>query len=223
MKISKRASLPRRQEILIQALAILLSLAFAGIVILILGYNPIEVYYKIVEGSVGTGLRLVQTINKAIPWVIVSMGILVAFKMKFWNIGGEGQIMMGAFGASLVALNLPEELPGFVMLTAMATVSILCGALWAFIAMVLGLGVSAWGGWTGTASLPRYREREVVTTLSGACPVRWLGQICPSLSNQNSVICVSSSPLPGMGSPMITSKAEMRSLATISSRSLPTA
>jgi simple sugar transport system permease protein len=133
MKITKRASLPRRQEILIQVLAILLSLAFAGIVILILGYNPLEVYYKIVEGSVGTGLRLTQTINKAIPLVIVSMGILVAFKMKFWNIGGEGQIMMGAFGASLVALNFPESLPGFVMLTAMAAASILCGALWAFI------------------------------------------------------------------------------------------
>lgn len=133
MKITKRASLPRRQEILIQVLAILLSLAFAGIVVLILGYNPLEVYYKIVEGSVGTGLRLMQTINKAIPLVIVSMGILVAFKMKFWNIGGEGQIMMGAFGASLVALNFPESLPGFVMLTAMAAASILCGALWAFI------------------------------------------------------------------------------------------
>jgi simple sugar transport system permease protein len=133
MKITKRASLPRRQEILIQVLAILLSLAFAGIVILILGYNPLEVYYKIVEGSVGTGLRLTQTINKAIPLVIESMGILVAFKMKFWNIGGEGQIMMGAFGASLVALNFPESLPGFVMLTAMAAASILCGALWAFI------------------------------------------------------------------------------------------
>lgn len=133
MKITKRASLPRRQEILIQTLAILLSLAFAGIVVLILGYNPLEVYYKIVEGSVGTGLRLIQTINKAIPLVIVSMGILVAFKMKFWNIGGEGQIMMGAFGASLVALNFPESLPGFVMLTAMAAASILCGALWAFI------------------------------------------------------------------------------------------
>lgn len=133
MRITKRASLPRRQEILIQALAILLSLAFAGIVVMILGYNPLEVYYKIVEGSVGTGLRLVQTINKAIPLVIVSMGILVAFKMKFWNIGGEGQIMMGAFGASLVALNFPENLPGFAMLTAMAAASILCGALWAFI------------------------------------------------------------------------------------------
>lgn len=133
MKITKRALLPRRQEIMIQALAIILSLAFAGLVVLILGYNPFQVYLKIIEGSVGTGIRLEQTINKAIPLVIVSMGILVAFKMKFWNIGGEGQIMMGAFGASLVALNLPETLPGILMIPAMAVAAILCGALWAFI------------------------------------------------------------------------------------------
>src|SRR5256885_12204817 len=60
-----------------------------------------------------------------------------------------------------------------------------------------------------------------VTTDSGASPVRWLGQMWPSLSNQNSAICVSSSPLPGMGSPMITSKADRRSEATIRMRSSP--
>jgi hypothetical protein len=62
-----------------------------------------------------------------------------------------------------------------------------------------------------------------VTTLSGGSPVRWLGQMWPSLANQNSAICVSSAPLPGIGSPRMTSKALSRSLATISSLSLPTA
>ena len=61
------------------------------------------------------------------------------------------------------------------------------------------------------------------TTLSGASPVKWLGQICPSLSNQNSAICVSNAPLPGIGSPMTTSNALMRSEATIKMRSSPTA
>lgn len=133
IKINKRASLPKRKEIMIQALAILLSLVFAGLVILALGYNPFEVYVRIVEGSLGTIMRIQQTITKAVPLIIVSMGILVAFKMKFWNIGGEGQIMMGAFGATLVALNLPETLPLPLMLFAMAVVAILCGAIWAFI------------------------------------------------------------------------------------------
>jgi simple sugar transport system permease protein len=133
IKINKRASLPKKKEIMIQALAVVLSLVFAGLVILAMGYNPLEVYFRIVEGSMGTLMRIQQTVTKAIPLVIVSMGILVAFKMKFWNIGGEGQIMMGAFGATLVALNLPETLPLPLMLLAMAFVAILCGAVWAFI------------------------------------------------------------------------------------------
>ena len=65
------------------------------------------------------------------------------------------------------------------------------------------------------------------TTLSGDSPVRWIGQrlapLGPSLSNQNKAICVSSAPLPGMGSPMMTSKALRRSLATMRMRSSPTA
>jgi hypothetical protein len=64
---------------------------------------------------------------------------------------------------------------------------------------------------------------SAATTLSGASPVRWWGTMCLSRSNQNSATWVRISPLPGIGSPMITSNAEMRSLATINSRSLPTA
>lgn len=95
VKITKKAALPRKQEILIQVLAIVLALVFAGIVIAIIGFNPFLVYLNILDGSVGSGIKIQQTIIKAIPLLIASMGILVAFKMKFWNIGGEGQIMMG--------------------------------------------------------------------------------------------------------------------------------
>lgn len=133
MKISKRADLPKKQEIIIRAAAILFSLVCAGFVIMILGYNPLVVFREIVLGAVGTEMRIQQTIIKAIPLLITSLGILVAFKMKFWNIGGEGQIMMGAFGASLVALNVPATVPAPLMLLMMAAVAVLCGGIWAFI------------------------------------------------------------------------------------------
>jgi len=133
MKLTKRPELPRSQETLIRAAAIVFSLVCAGIVILFLGYNPFVVFREIILGALGTELRIQQTIVKAIPLIITSMGILVAFKMKFWNIGGEGQIMMGAFGASLVALNIPDTLPAFAALTAMAAAAVFCGGVWAFI------------------------------------------------------------------------------------------
>jgi len=133
MKISKRAELPKSREIMINAVAILFSLICAGLVIMILGYDPIIVFREIVVGALGTELRIQQTIIKAIPLIITSLGILVAFKMKFWNIGGEGQIMMGAFGASLVALNIPAAVPAPFALLAMAASAMLFGGIWAFI------------------------------------------------------------------------------------------
>lgn len=133
IKISKKAALPKRQEIFIEVLAVVLSLVFAGIVIAAMGFSPIKVYENIIFGSIGSEMRILQTLQKVIPLVIASMGILVAFKMKFWNIGGEGQIMMGAFGAALVALYLPAGLPAPLMLTLMGLSAVICGGIWAFI------------------------------------------------------------------------------------------
>jgi len=133
IRISKRAELPKRREWIIRVAAILFSLAFAGIIIGIMGFNPITVFIEMVNGSIGSKMRIQQTILKAIPLVITSMGILVAFKMKFWNIGGEGQIMMGAMGAAYVALNFPAGLPAPIMMLLMAVAAMLCGGFWAFI------------------------------------------------------------------------------------------
>ncbi|MDR0854378.1 MAG: ABC transporter permease [Clostridiales Family XIII bacterium] len=132
IKITKRAELPHIKMILIEIVAVVLSLVFAGIVLLLFNLNPLKVFSAIIEGALGTGLRIEQTINKAIPLTIASLGILVAFKMKFWNIGGEGQITIGALAASLVALNL-GSLPRPLLLLLMAVAAIAAGALWALI------------------------------------------------------------------------------------------
>jgi simple sugar transport system permease protein len=132
LKLSKRAELPKKQEMIIRAAAIFFSLVCAGIVITVLGFDPLVVFREIIIGAVGTEMRIQQTIIKAIPLVITSLGILVAFKMKFWNIGGEGQIMMGAFGATLVALFGPK-MPAPLTLLVMAASAIIFGGLWAFI------------------------------------------------------------------------------------------
>ena len=126
IRITKRDNLSRKKEILITLLAIVLSIVFAGIILLIFGLNPFEIFKEIIMGSVGTGLRVKQTIVKAVPLIITSMGIIVAFKMKFWNIGAEGQITMGALGASWVALNLSPNLPQPVMLLLMMVGAAVC-------------------------------------------------------------------------------------------------
>lgn len=132
IKIDKRSDLSRRNTILIRTSAIVLSLVFSGLVLLAFGLNPLEIFRAIVDGSLGSELRMRQTVVKAIPLIIASLGILVAFKMKFWNIGGEGQIVMGAFAASYIALNF-QDLPKPIMLIAMALAAMIAGGIWAFI------------------------------------------------------------------------------------------
>jgi simple sugar transport system permease protein len=132
-KITKREDVSKSKGIGIRFVAIVLSLVFSGIFILAMGYNPVEVYSQMVMGALGTDMRIKETIIKAIPLVITSLGILVAFKMKFWNIGGEGQIIMGAFAATYIALNYSDDFSRPIVLILMALAAMACGGLWAFI------------------------------------------------------------------------------------------
>jgi len=130
--LKKRDDVPKGKAALIFTASIVLALVCSGIVLLFFKLNPLAVFGTIVTGSLGTPMRIEQTLIKAIPLTIASLGILVAFKMKFWNIGGEGQIMMGALCASYVALNNPD-LPKPLLLFLMAVASIAGGGVWALI------------------------------------------------------------------------------------------
>lgn len=112
--------------------AIVLALFASSIFILLLDLNPVNVYMKMVQGAFGTAYRARETIVKAIPLVITSLGIAIAFRMQFWNIGGEGQIAMGAFAASFVALNM-SDLSKPILLLLMVLAAMLVGGLWALI------------------------------------------------------------------------------------------
>lgn len=110
-----------------------MALLVSGLIILIFtGKNPISVYMAMLEGSFGSRYRFNEVIIKTIPLVITSLGISAAFKMKFWNIGAEGQIFMGAFGASYFALNY-SYLPRPLLLIIMALAGITAGGLFALI------------------------------------------------------------------------------------------
>ncbi|MFR5869014.1 MAG: ABC transporter permease, partial [Acutalibacteraceae bacterium] len=103
LNIVKKEEPSRGRELLTRLIAVVAALAATGLIMVFLGLNPFTVYVKMVEGATGTSYRLQETINKTIPLLVLSLGTAVAFKMKFWNIGAEGQFYMGAFGAAGVA------------------------------------------------------------------------------------------------------------------------
>lgn len=136
IRITKRDALPRKREILITILAVVLSIVFAGIILLIFGLNPLQIFQEIIMGSVGTGLRIKQTIIKAIPLIIASMGIIVAFKMKFWNIGAEGQILVGAVAAGAFGLFTAHIFPKIPLVILMLLAGMAAGGLYGLLPAV---------------------------------------------------------------------------------------
>jgi len=133
LRFIKRADITQGKRIMIYSISIALALIISGIFIYIYtGMNPIEVYISMIVGAFGSRYRFNEVIVKTVPLIIASLGIAVAFKMKFWNIGAEGQIMMGALFASYIALNY-SQLPKPILLLVMAVAGVIGGGLWALI------------------------------------------------------------------------------------------
>lgn len=136
IKIAKKEELSRNKALLVRVLAVFVALIASAIMMAFMGYNPFDVFKNIIEGATGTEYRITQTINKAIPLTVLSLGIAVAFKMKFWNIGAEGQFYLGALGATYIALNF-SDLPSIILLPLMMISSLILGGLWCLFPAVL--------------------------------------------------------------------------------------
>ncbi len=135
LKVEPRLETPRWLSPAVSLGAIAVSLVLGGIVLQMVGGNAWAAYRHIARNAFGNVGVLSDTVVKAIPLMIIGLALTVAFRMKLWNIGAEGQFFMGAFGASLVVLGglVPETAPRWLMLAAMALSGMLFGALWGFI------------------------------------------------------------------------------------------
>lgn len=130
--VTKRVGLKNSHAYLCRVLAVLLALVSGGLFIGALGYNPLQVYGTMISGAISSQSNLRETIKLAIPLCITALGITLAFKMHFWNIGAEGQICLGAVAASFFALNCTDW-PQPLLLITMAAAGALAGALWGLI------------------------------------------------------------------------------------------
>ena len=130
--VVKRTDLNAKRAALYRAIAVLLALLTGGLFIAALGRNPIAVYQTMITGATGTVSSLRETIKIAIPLCITALAITLAFKMRFWNIGAEGQICVGAIAASFFAMNCTHW-PHVPLLLAMAISAIIAGAIWGMI------------------------------------------------------------------------------------------
>ena len=121
-----------RDKILIRVAAVVAALLVSSIIVIFADANPINLYMGIIQGCFGNLHRFAATIQFMVPLLVLSLGVMVAFKMRFWNIGAEGQFLMGAIGATLVVRIFPN-LPLPMMILTMAVFSFLFGAIWLLI------------------------------------------------------------------------------------------
>src|SRR5215211_323935 len=115
--------------------ATLVALILGGIVIAVAGGNPFASYIHIARASFGDVGVLSDTIVKATPIILTALACSIAFRMKLWNIGAEGQFVMGAWGASAIVLApvLPTEASRWLFIPVMAVAGMAMGAVWGYI------------------------------------------------------------------------------------------
>ncbi len=136
----ERASNRRWRDLLFSwfalPLAALAALLIGAAMLAALGANPATAYRALLQGAFGSADGLIQTTIKAVPILLVGVGICIAFRANVLNIGGEGQIVMGGLAGTAVALALPG-LPGPVLIPLVLLAGIAGGAAWGAIAGAL--------------------------------------------------------------------------------------
>ena len=135
IRVAKASNPSNKKKVLCTLVAIGLAMIITSVIIAVMGHNPLNVYYSMLEGCLGTSHRIKQIIT-AIPLVVTAVGIGIAFRMKFWNIGAEGQILMGGCFATFAALYF-KNLPAIVLLPTMILLSAIGGGIWALIPAIL--------------------------------------------------------------------------------------
>ncbi len=133
----KRDGISTKKAWMIRVAALILALIVcAAFIVPITHLNPLEVYSGLIDGAVGNNRRLWVTIRELSVLLCVAIGLTPAFKMKFWNIGGEGQILMGATAAAALMIYAGDALPNWLLIMCICIVSAIAGMIWGLIPAV---------------------------------------------------------------------------------------
>ncbi|RME64240.1 MAG: ABC transporter permease [Caldilineae bacterium] len=127
--MARTFTIARLVDILLPVFAVLLALLGGAILLVMLGVNPAQAYASLFNGALGNVSGITQTLTKATPLLLVGLGICIAFRGGVINIGGEGQIILGAISATALSLALPDW-PGWALLPLTLLAGALAGLIW---------------------------------------------------------------------------------------------
>lgn len=131
--ITKRVNIPLKAQILVRVIAIGAALIVCGIVTeLLTGDNPVSIYATIVHGAFSKG-RMLVTIHDIAILLCVSLAVTPAFKMRFWNIGAEGQVLIGCLSTAMCMFYLGGKVADWLLILIMTVFAVLSGIIWGII------------------------------------------------------------------------------------------
>jgi len=159
LRFVKRDEISKGKSTTIRISSVILALFVFSIVFILMNKNPLDIYLSMLKGAFGSSYSIRETIKLAIPLCIAALGVAIAFKMHFWNIGAEGQILMGAFAASMFALKFPQ-MPRPALLLLMMVAGVVGGSLWALIPAVFK---AKWG-----------TNETIVTLMMNYVAIKWI-------------------------------------------------
>lgn len=132
--IVKRAAIPWQKALIIRAVAIIMALIICAVVTTITtGIDPIKVFQSIFVGAFGSARKTWITFQNTAILLLISLALTPAFKMKFWNIGGEGQVLIGGLAAAACMICLGSKLPNAAVIVCMIIASLVAGMIWGVI------------------------------------------------------------------------------------------
>jgi len=135
-KVSRTDWFSRLIDALLPVFATLAALGIGAVMLLFLKANPIEAYAALWDGAFGSTNAMAETLVKATPLLLVALGVCISFRGGVINIGGEGQMILGAVSATWVGLNFPDW-PGWMLVPLALLVGFLGGAIWGGIPGIL--------------------------------------------------------------------------------------
>ncbi len=132
--ITKRKEMPFVQSMGIRLGAIVVALVVCGIITTFLtGLNPIDVYKTMINGAFGSQRKVWILLQEVAILLAVSLALTPAFRMKFWNLGGQGQVLVGCLASAACMIELGGKIPNAALIALMFVASVAAGAIWALI------------------------------------------------------------------------------------------
>ncbi len=186
-QVVKRDDLIWYKSWAVRLIAIVIALIICAFVIVLLtGYDPIKVYSSMISGTFGTSRKVWNTLQRLAMLLCISLAVTPAFKMKFWNIGAEGQSLIGGLASAALMIYLGNKLPNILLIPIMAAASIFAGMIWGLIPAIFKAKFNT------NETLFTLMMNYVATQLVSFCIVFW-----ENPKNSNNVGIINQSTMSG--------------------------